>query len=304
METKIIIELLGRMDVSLTDPEISAFKNVEDGSEYAVWKITSKNLCFVLKEAKVYEFHIYKTFFEAPHPSVPRLFATAQYENKDYLLMEYVEGQTLFRLDRSNLPSVLDALIGLQENFWNFPEPQEMCNPFKKILARRIERGTHLKDATLEEAYQGYLQQFKTLPRTLCHDDLLPFNVIVSDTRAVMIDWEIAGILPYPTSLARLLAHATDEEDAFFFITADDKAFAIQYYYDHFVAQKGISYESYRLSLDYFLLYEYCEWIMLGHKYGSTDSERFRQYQKLAKDLAEQLSKNTRKENTLPNYEC
>ena len=75
------------------------------------------------------------------------------------------------------------------------------------------------------------------------------------------IDWEYAGILPYPTSLARLIAHGEEDESAFFFMTQKDKDYAIDYYYEHLLKEKGIGYNAYRKTLDYFLLYEYCEWI-------------------------------------------
>lgn len=54
-------------------------------------------------------------------------------------------------------------------------------------------------------------------------DDLLPFNVIVSDDRAVLIDWEYGGILPYPSSFARLIAHGEEAEDSLFHMTREDR---------------------------------------------------------------------------------
>ena len=127
------------------------------------------------------------------------------------------------------------------------------------------------------------LRLYSLTPRTLCHDDLLPFNVLISSEKAVLIDWEYAGILPYPSSLARLIAHGEEDPAAFFCMTAVDKSFAIDYYFEHLIKSKDISYADYRRTLDYFLLYEYCEWIMLGIKYGDTSSERYQKY--LAKAL-------------------
>ena len=88
--------------------------------------------------------------------------------------------------------------------------------------------------------------------------------------------------MPYPTSLVRLIAHGEEDPAAFFCMTADDKSFAVDYY-EHLIKGKGISYADYRRTLDYFLLYEYCEWIMLGIKYGDTSSESCQKY--LAKAL-------------------
>lgn len=103
------------------------------------------------------------------------------------------------------------------------------------------------------------------------------------------IDWEYAGILPYPTSLARLIAHGEEDESAFFFMTQKDKDYAIDYYYEHLLKENGIDYNAYRKTLDYFLLYEYCEWIMLGIEYNDTGSERFQKYYSKAKEHIKKL---------------
>ena len=108
----------------------------------------------------------------------------------------------------------------------------------------------------------------------------------MSRTTATIVDWEFAGVLPYLTSIARLLAHCEESEDAFFFMKDEDKAFAIDYYYENLVKNKGISYEKYRRDLDLFLFYEYCEWIMLGNKYpDSADMGRYKCYLEKARKI-------------------
>lgn len=269
--------------------QVSPFRNEEDGGEYAVWKVEFGKECYVLKEAKARELEIYSTYLDIESPAIPRLYATARYESKDYLLMEYISGNPLLRLDRTTLTHTLDALIDLQKRYWNASEPTGTESYFEESLTRRIERGKHLKDATLERAYGIYSESFRTLPRTLCHDDLLPFNVIASEERAVIIDWEVAGLLPYPTAIARLLAHGEDAPDVFFFLTEADRKFAIGYYYENLLLEKGIAYGEYRRALDLCFLYEYCEWVMLGNKYGDTDTARYQRYFALAKELARKL---------------
>ena len=286
--TEYICKILEKMGFPADKDTLSAvaFTSEEDGEPYAVWKINTAGKTYVLKEAKDDELAVYSSFLNIKNLSAPRLFATVRYGNHDYILMKYIAGRTLLALDRSSLILTLDALIDLQKRYWNADPPTDS---FEKALSRRVARGKHLCDATLEQAYGGYLDQFQSLSRTLCHDDLLPFNVIVSADRATFVDWEVAGILPYPTSLARLLAHGEDAPDAFFYLTEEDRAFAIDYYYKNLICEKGISYEEYRRSLDYCFLYEYCEWVMLGNQYGNTETERFKRYFNLAKDLAKKL---------------
>ena len=86
-----------------------------------------------------------------------------------------------------------------------------------------------------------------------------------------------------------MIAHTEDSPDAFFYMTVDDKAFAIDYYYEKLLASRGVAYEDYRRSLDLALFYEYCEWVFVGNKYNTTDSARYAQYFALACEKAKEL---------------
>lgn len=116
----------------------------------------------------------------------------------------------------------MDALIYLQNMYWEKRQLQGIGHGFEASLSGRQKRGKYLNDTELEQAYERFLRIYQEIPRTLCHDDLLPFNVICTKECAVLIDWEYAGILPYPTSLARLIAHGEEDESAFFFMTQKD----------------------------------------------------------------------------------
>lgn len=201
--------------------------------------------------------------------------------------MEHIPGENLQKCTRSALTAALDALMEMQKTYWGASDDGSFADTLPGSLGRR----PYLGDDRLTAQYDEFLQLYKTIPRTLCHNDLLPFNVIANENRAVLIDWEQAGILPYPVSLARLLAHATENTDALFSITEADRAFAIDYYYERLLAPLGITKEAYRRDLDYFLFYEYCEWVFLGHKYHQTDGDYFKQYKKIADAHADYLSK-------------
>ena len=86
-----------------------------------------------------------------------------------------------------------------------------------------------------------------------------------------------------------LFAHGREEEGAFFYMTREDRDFAIQYYYDGLIRKHGIPYAEYRRTLDYFLFYEYCEWVMLGNRYDNRSDERYGYYRRLAEELAAKL---------------
>ena len=188
------------------------------------------------------------------------------------------------KCNRAKLTCALDALISLQRRTWGSGN-----GSLGKSLLQRQDRGRHLNDPLLEEAYEKFLSVYQSVPRTLCHDDLLPFNIIASEERAVLIDWECGGVLPYPTSFARLIAHAEEDQDALFYMTEADKQFAIAYYYDNLLKDKGISYTNWRNTLEFFLFYEYCEWVFVGNKYHATDGEYYKKYLPMAKKQAAKI---------------
>lgn len=260
-----------------------SFCNEEDGEEYSVWKITSGEKTYVLKQAKEYEYSVYINFLADENDYAPMMLGTAEGEGKRYLLMEYVPGEDMRHCTREKLTKVLDSLIAMQKAWWEKPGFEDAAYSMEKARPGRIRRGQDLGDEQLQKAYERYLKLWELLPRTLCHEDLLPFNVLISEDRAVMIDWELAGMQPYLSSLARLIAHGEDKEDAFFYMTEADRDYAIDYFYNHLTKHQGIRYEDYRTALDYFIFYEYCEWVMLGVRYGDTQSERYRRYLALAK---------------------
>lgn len=268
---------------------ITAFKHEDDDSDYAVWKIEDGNVIRVLKKTSKQELDIYDTFLSFAKLGVPRFYKSIEYDGELFILMEYLDGNNLQKCDRKSLTAVLDALIYLQNMYWEKRELEGIGHGFEASLPGRQKRGKYLNDAELEQAYEKYLQIYSNIPRTLCHDDLLPFNVICTNEHAVIIDWEYAGILPYPTSLARLLAHCEEDESAFFYMRQEDKEYAIEYYFEHLLKEKGIDYCDYRKTLDYFLLYEYCEWIMLGVEYNNTENERFKKYYAKAKEHIKKL---------------
>ena len=267
------------------------FLSTEDQSAYEVWKIETDDQTYVLKKAKQNEAEIYQTLL-ANTPHVPKLYQTASFNHETYLLMEYIQGQPMTDLTQSALKLILDALIEIQKKHWNHHANIDWNS--HETFQRRIKRGQYLFNEELETCYQKFLACWKMLPCTLTHDDLLPFNVLVNETEAVLIDWECAGILPYPVCFARLIAHAEDSEDALFHLTEENKDFAINYYYEHLVSLYGISRNEFEYTLDLFLFYEYCEWIMLYNRYENGDAQRYHAYTAKAKNLLSKI--NSRKE--------
>ena len=293
MESAAIQEILQTMTCPFSPAQASLTQLVheEDGAPYQVYRIEADGKHYILKQAKEYEAEVYQKLLKDAGSCVPKIYATAEAAGETYLLMEYIPGGDLRKCTRHALILALDALIALQKRYWN--SDSTVGYTYEESLVHRKKRGTYLCDPQLEQAYEIFLHDYASLPRTLCHDDLLPFNVLFAGERAVFIDWEFAGILPYPTSFARLIAHGEEDENAFFHMTAADREFAIDYYYEKLLAEQGISYRAWREALLSFLLYEACEWVMIGNKYGEKDSPYFQKYLPMAKQLAEEMQKRT-----------
>lgn len=264
---------------------ISRVAHEEDIGYYNVWKIASASGNYILKKSTPRELAVYRSYLSQVKLAVPRLLGSTEFHDDVYILLEHISDSDLRKCTREALISALDALISIQDKFWESQEMDGVGTSFEESMEARKSRGEYIKYPEIKRAYNDYLTAYTDLPRTLCHDDLLPFNVIYDGSRAVLIDWEHAGILPYPTPITRLIAHCSDDENAFFYMNDADKEFAVEYYFEHFIKGKGISRADYMRSVDLFLLYEYCEWIMLGKKYGETNSARYKEYLRKAADL-------------------
>jgi hypothetical protein len=284
-------KILGQIDSVFISPNatITQLRHEEDDELYRVWKIEANNSSYILKEAKGDEKYLYSAIPDVCKEYLPFVYQTITMDKKTYLLMEYVEGENLCRCDRARLTLALDALMALQQETWEMPATGFLKNTFKASLARRQNRGKYLNDALLEEAYDKFMAVYNSIAKSLCHDDLLPFNIITNDRKAVLIDWEVGGMLPYPTSFARFIAHTQEDTEAMFYMAAADKSFAIDYYYKNLLEKKGISYSEWLYILECFLFYEYCEWVFVGNKYQATDGEYYKKYLPLAKQQAAKI---------------
>jgi predicted Ser/Thr protein kinase len=288
VELRSILDQIDAVSIS-KEATLTQLKHEEDNEPYQVWKMDTHGAAYILKEAKGNEKEVYSSVLTASCSCAPALRQIVETEEKTYLLMDYIEGEDLCKCDRRKLQLALDALISLQEKTWEMEATGQWEGSFHNGFLQRQNRGKYLHDPLLEQAYEKFLDVFLSVPRTLCHDDLLPFNIICGKEKAVMIDWEYAGILPYPTSFARLIAHTEENRNALFYMTEADKRYAIAYYYDRLLKGKGISYPHWCNTLEYFLFYEYCEWVFVGHRYQATDGLYYKKYLPLAKQQAARI---------------
>ena len=260
----------------------------EEDYTYNVWKIITDSNIYILKKVKEYELFIYENYLSKLELGVPKYINSYVIDNERYFLSEFVEGNTFNKCNRKDLINVLDTLIYTQKRFWNYDEVPNGYS-FEDSLNNRIKRIDYLKNKSFFNYYEEYLNMYKEIPKTLCNDDLLPFNVIINDDKANIIDWEYGGILPYPTALVRLLAHSKNDENYIFYMSDEDKKFAFKYYYDNFIKDYNISYEEYMKHIFYFLIYEYSEWIYVATK-NNEETELSKYYEEKINELINEAS--------------
>lgn len=286
MDNAIITNILEAMKFRHCIRNITRFCSEEDGEPYRVWKLETDNECYVLKKTSQEEQVVYETFLTDCN-FAPKVYAFARYRGEQYMLMEYIHGDSMSRCSRQKLKLTLDALIFGQKQYWNNTTLADVGYSFSKSYSNRCKRLAYMGD--LAESYSAYLETFSSVPRTLCNDDMLPFNVIVGEERAVILDWEYAGILPYPCAVARLLAFGEEDSAALFQMNALDRQFALDYYYENLVKTMGISREEYNRTMQLFFLKEYSEWVYCAGISGDYQSEYYKKYAPMAKKLAQKL---------------
>ena len=287
METNEIYQILVELNFSDAVTSITQFCREEDGSPYDVWKIETDNITAVLKKTSPEERTTCEAFFSDDGCGTPAIYGFTERGGETYMLMEFFDGETMSQSTREKLILTLDALIQTQAKFWSNTDLADVGWTFEKRHTARQKRLAYMED--LSDAYKAYLEADKTVPRTLCNDDLLPFNVLVNSDRAVIIDWEFAGILPYPCALARLLAFGEENTDFMFQMTMEDKEFAVQYYYDNLIRNKDISWEEYIRTMKLFFFKEYGEWVYFARSSNDFTKPEYQKYYAKCKILANSL---------------
>ena len=293
-------ETLKRIVVKIIGPhsfvsDIERMVRTEDSSFYDAWRIQCGDSEYLLKKTESPKEEAFYRRAAGKSKAIAAYAGGISYYGKRYILMEFFRGHEMCKCTRDDLILALDALISLQDLYWvgSATNGTDDLPVFGTSIQEEIEsilrRREYLQDPLLERTLDEHVARFPTIPRTLCHNDLLPFNILVGEKGAVLIDWEYYGILPYPMPLARLIAHTKPDPSWDFTMSVEDKEFAISYYYDHLIKSKGISYDVYRHSLDYFLFYELTEWIYVCRKYKAHQPQRLEMGLKGAIEIAQKL---------------
>ena len=289
MQEKTVLRIASRM-AGITEERYRAeqIEWEEGGGAYRVWRLTGDGQSFILKESSARELEIYRAM-SGKSPHVPLVFGETVWRGKPWILMEDLQGKNLSDPTRDELALAVDALIDLQRPTWN--SSGKLGESMEESLTLRRIRRRYLPGIGLKLAFDRVMREYRTAPTALGHDDLLPQNVLICGDRAVLIDWEYGGMLPYPVMLARLIAHGSETGLTPFHLGTGDKQFAIDRYYERFVRFMGVARGSYDYTMDCFLFYEMTEWVYVYRKTHKRPDEFYRSYLAEAKMLARGILK-------------
>lgn len=172
---------------------------------YAVYRIETPGGRWVMKPGRR-EWEVYRTYFAGRQMPVPRLLPCTVEDGADcWFLMEYLEGPDLCWAAPETMEQAAEALVSLETAFWQIPAEKEhiqrLCGFFRRVGQRFSQY------PKLQRELETLALRMENSPRTLIHDDLLPINVLCTQTGIRFVDWDYAASAPYMMDVCRLFAH-------------------------------------------------------------------------------------------------
>lgn len=192
---------------------------------YNVYKITLDKQIYILKKSDAIEIEIYEKFLTNKDLPVPKLIGWTCIKNIKWILIEYIPGPDLRVFNEDIAHGCADSISRIFNMYWrkdNFYE-NKVDTRFERYWVRINKRSECLNnELKLASAYRIFLDRQLVCPRTLCNGDLLQSNAIENDEGIILIDWALAGILPYSLDLARLITHGSEKYFPFPFYMTDE----------------------------------------------------------------------------------
>ncbi len=271
---------------------VSAEQFCDDGegvlNRYNVYRLAAGDRAYVLKASDSGEIELYERYLSASGLPVPRRYGSGTWDGRVWLLLEHDPGPDMREFTDEMIGPCADALASVMNRFWGAPETER----FDRYMERVRRRAKSLaNEPLLAAAYALFLDRQRTCPRTLCNGDLLPFNCVFSQGRAILVDWAFGGVMPYALDIARFIAHGGDSGShppfPFSMTEAQKREFVEKIYIK--LSQKP-AWEQYLLDIRLAVLNEYIEFIEDALLHRSQPRDRvFNWYYSRASALAETL---------------
>ncbi|MEG0254591.1 phosphotransferase [Vagococcus sp.] len=210
----------------LTKMDINSFSVVSDerlDKIYNTYLLENKNReYFVLKKATDKEIAINQLLIKHGFIDlIPEImsFSKELDSNHKWMTTRYVGKKDLSRLNQSTA-KLLGKHLAKLTNYFYFEEDllNQLTPNTDEQLAHKLAILDKLdKNSILYDSCNLYINRFISTPKTLCHDDLLPINVLQNQTtnQLKIIDWEHTRKGNYTTDIARFSAFYTTNQETF-----------------------------------------------------------------------------------------
>ncbi len=158
------------------------------------------------------ELEVYRRLLDDAELGTPRLVATVLDAEREryWLVVERVQAAELYQTGERRLwEAALRWLARCHDRFAGLAPTAFLVRYDAAFFARWPARAGIALDG-----YDRVVARLARLPTTLVHGDLYPSNVLVSDDRVCVVDWERAGVGPGVLDVAALTAGVADDEAA------------------------------------------------------------------------------------------
>ncbi|MBE7103525.1 aminoglycoside phosphotransferase family protein [Bacillus cereus] len=121
---------------------------------------------------------------------VPNVFEVTKVQDRQAIIMEYVKGDSIGNLLLNNLNEAehyISICVNEQKKIHAICVNTDEIEPMRQRLERQI-KSVHKLDENQKKNVLKQLDSIVFEPR-LCHGDLHPFNLIMSDDDVKIIDW-------------------------------------------------------------------------------------------------------------------
>lgn len=251
--------ILEKLNVKNTR-EILRFVDTKLDKIYDVYLVEIEKKKRILKQLGERRFDKakYDTYFAGYGFAVPEIFDTVSAGEKDYVLMEMVEGIDARGCSEDDAAKIGVELAKIQRHYLQAGGHTESAEYYWNRYLEKYYEKIKMFFPDVDEAWEHAKQRFYGAPQTLVHDDLLPINVLLAEERPWIIDWEIAGVYPYFLDLARFAYVNISELQTFFISKESAKAF-LDAYYDEMIKNEvyTVSREDFDRDVVISALYQY-----------------------------------------------
>ena len=199
---------------------------------YDVYLIKLKAKAFILKQLEERRFDKtkYDTYFAGKGFAVPEIFETVSAGEKDYVLMQCIEGNDARNCSLEDAGKVGLELGKIQSYYLTDGGHTETAEYYWNRYLEKYYEKLKMFFSDIDDVWEASKKRFFEAPQTLIHDDLLPINVLIGEKQPWIIDWEIAGIYPYFLDLARFAYVFCSVDNDFFISSEAANAFVDSYY--------------------------------------------------------------------------